>query len=70
MKLLSSVIIADSFDSRHIQDRSFLKVYNKDPAQAFNHTSRAVNGDIRVSTSAVFTLLFPLAFTLNVEILN
>ncbi|KGL79541.1 Sickle tail protein, partial [Tinamus guttatus] len=35
-------------DVRNIQDRSFLKVYNKDPAHAFNHASRAVNGDIRV----------------------
>ncbi|KYO46806.1 hypothetical protein Y1Q_0014409 [Alligator mississippiensis] len=35
-------------DVRNIQDRSFLKVYNKDPAHAFNHTTRAMNGDIRV----------------------
>nr|XP_008110634.1 PREDICTED: sickle tail protein homolog isoform X13 [Anolis carolinensis] len=35
-------------DVRNIQDRSFLKVYNKDPAHAFNHMPRAVNGDIRM----------------------
>ncbi|XP_066441427.1 sickle tail protein homolog isoform X9 [Eleutherodactylus coqui] len=35
-------------DVRNIQDRSFLKVYNKDPAQAFNHTPRALNGDVRM----------------------
>uniref|UniRef100_A0ACB8FWJ0 Uncharacterized protein n=1 Tax=Sphaerodactylus townsendi TaxID=933632 RepID=A0ACB8FWJ0_9SAUR len=32
---------------KNIQDRSFLKVYNKDPAHAFNHMPRAVNGDVR-----------------------
>ncbi|XP_064906815.1 sickle tail protein homolog isoform X25 [Columba livia] len=42
-------------DVRHIQDRSFLKVYNKDPAQAFNHTSRAVNGDIRMQREIAYT---------------
>ncbi|XP_053569916.1 sickle tail protein homolog isoform X1 [Bombina bombina] len=35
-------------DVRNIQDRSFLKVYNKDPAHVFNHTPRTVNGDIRM----------------------
>nr|XP_020657277.1 sickle tail protein homolog isoform X2 [Pogona vitticeps] len=35
-------------DVRNIQDRSFLKVYNKDPAHAFNHMSRAINGDVRM----------------------
>ncbi|XP_069585676.1 sickle tail protein homolog isoform X13 [Ranitomeya imitator] len=35
-------------DVRNIQDRSFLKVYNKDPAHAFNHTPRTVNGDVRM----------------------
>ncbi|XP_061441854.1 sickle tail protein homolog isoform X16 [Rhineura floridana] len=34
-------------DVRNIQDRSFLKVYNKDPAHAFNHISRAVNGEMQ-----------------------
>ncbi|XP_015708765.1 sickle tail protein homolog isoform X9 [Coturnix japonica] len=42
-------------DVRNIQDRSFLKVYNKDPAHAFNHTSRAVNGDIRMQREIAFT---------------
>ncbi|XP_066485116.1 sickle tail protein homolog isoform X12 [Tiliqua scincoides] len=35
-------------DVRNIQDRSFLKVYNKDPVHAFNHMPRAVNGDVRM----------------------
>ncbi|ETE72262.1 Sickle tail protein-like protein, partial [Ophiophagus hannah] len=34
-------------DVRNIQDKSFLKVYNKDPAHVFNHMSRAINGDVR-----------------------
>ncbi|TKC42720.1 hypothetical protein EI555_002828 [Monodon monoceros] len=34
-------------DVRNIQDRSLLKVYNKDPAHAFNHTPKTVNGDVR-----------------------
>ncbi|NXC48279.1 SKT protein, partial [Penelope pileata] len=42
-------------DVRHIQDRSFLKVYNKDPAHAFNHTSRAVNGDIRMQREIAYS---------------
>ncbi|XP_051466722.1 sickle tail protein homolog isoform X2 [Apus apus] len=41
-------------DVRNIQDRSFLKVYNKDPAHAFNHTSRAVNGDIRMQREMAY----------------
>ncbi|XP_057288450.1 sickle tail protein homolog isoform X4 [Pezoporus wallicus] len=41
-------------DVRNIQDRSFLKVYNKDPAHAFNHTSRAVNGDIRMQREIAY----------------
>uniref|UniRef100_U3JXT4 KIAA1217 n=1 Tax=Ficedula albicollis TaxID=59894 RepID=U3JXT4_FICAL len=41
-------------DVRNIQDRSFLKVYNKDPAHAFNHTSRAVNGDIRMQRETAY----------------
>ncbi|OBS64683.1 hypothetical protein A6R68_06778 [Neotoma lepida] len=32
-------------DVRNIQDRSLLKVYNKDPSHAFNHMAKAVNGD-------------------------
>nr|XP_033787258.1 sickle tail protein homolog isoform X4 [Geotrypetes seraphini] len=35
-------------DIRNIQDRSLLKVYNKDPAQVFNHTPRTANGDLRM----------------------
>ncbi|XP_074722339.1 sickle tail protein homolog isoform X6 [Strix uralensis] len=42
-------------DVRNIQDRSFLKVYNKDPAHAFNHTSRAVNGDVRMQREVAYT---------------
>ncbi|NXF00518.1 SKT protein, partial [Smithornis capensis] len=42
-------------DVRNIQDRSFLKVYNKDPAHAFNHSSRAVNGDIRMQREIAYT---------------
>nr|XP_009671926.1 PREDICTED: sickle tail protein homolog isoform X1 [Struthio camelus australis] len=42
-------------DVRNIQDRSFLKVYNKDPAHAFNHASRAVNGDIRMQRDMAYT---------------
>ncbi|XP_061852571.1 sickle tail protein homolog isoform X5 [Colius striatus] len=42
-------------DVRNIQDRSFLKVYNKDPAHAFSHTSRAVNGDIRMQREIAYT---------------
>ncbi|XP_032847071.2 sickle tail protein homolog isoform X9 [Tyto alba] len=41
-------------DVRNIQDRSFLKVYNKDPAHAFNHTSRAVNGDVRMQREIAY----------------
>ncbi|XP_062363337.1 sickle tail protein homolog isoform X2 [Cinclus cinclus] len=41
-------------DVRNIQDRSFLKVYNKDPAHAFNHTSRAVNGDTRMQRETAY----------------
>ncbi|XP_008941358.1 PREDICTED: sickle tail protein homolog, partial [Merops nubicus] len=42
-------------DVRNIQDRSFLKVYNKDPAHAFNHTSRAINGDLRMQREIAYT---------------
>lgn len=51
IELLSSSIISGVFDSRNIQDRALLKVYHKDPAHiSFNHSSRALNGDLRVST--------------------
>lgn len=53
IRLLSSAIVMDVFDSRNIQDRSLLKVYNKDPSHAFNHMAKAVNGDVRVSTAVV-----------------
>ncbi|XP_075068066.1 sickle tail protein homolog isoform X16 [Mixophyes fleayi] len=43
-------------DVRNIQDRSFLKVYNKDPAQAFNHTPRTVNGDVRMQRDITYTV--------------
>ncbi|KAJ8277605.1 hypothetical protein GJAV_G00077450 [Gymnothorax javanicus] len=35
-------------DVRNITDHSFLKVYHKDPAQAFNHNARPTNGDSRM----------------------
>lgn len=34
---------------RSITDHSCLKVYHKDPAQAFSHGGRPANGDARVS---------------------
>lgn len=40
------------FPYRSITDHSCLKVYNKDPAQAFSHGPRPANGDARVSTPA------------------
>ncbi|XP_053323102.1 sickle tail protein homolog isoform X3 [Spea bombifrons] len=43
-------------DVRNIQDRSFLKVYNKDPAQAFNHTPRTVNGDIKMQRDISYSV--------------
>lgn len=58
VRLLSSAIVIDVFDSRNIQDRSLLKVYNKDPAHAFNHTPKTMNGDLRVSVSVLFLILF------------
>ncbi|XP_061127933.1 sickle tail protein homolog isoform X2 [Syngnathus typhle] len=36
-------------DVRNITDHSCLKVYHKDPAQAFSHGPRPANGDARVS---------------------
>ncbi|XP_043739178.1 sickle tail protein homolog isoform X15 [Cervus elaphus] len=41
-------------DVRNIQDRSLLKVYNKDPAHAFNHTPKTVNGDMRMQREVVY----------------
>ncbi|XP_075683658.1 sickle tail protein homolog isoform X1 [Rhinoderma darwinii] len=43
-------------DVRNIQDRSFLKVYNKDPAHAFNHTPRTVNGDVRMQRDITYNV--------------
>ncbi|KAM9307883.1 sickle tail protein homolog [Gastrophryne carolinensis] len=43
-------------DVRNIQDRSFLKVYNKDPAHAFNHTPRTVNGDVRMQRDISYSV--------------
>uniref|UniRef100_A0A7N8WN05 KIAA1217 ortholog n=1 Tax=Mastacembelus armatus TaxID=205130 RepID=A0A7N8WN05_9TELE len=37
-------------DVRNITDHSCLKVYHKDPAQAFSHGPRPANSDARVST--------------------
>uniref|UniRef100_A0A8C2MHJ9 Enhancer trap locus 4 n=1 Tax=Cricetulus griseus TaxID=10029 RepID=A0A8C2MHJ9_CRIGR len=41
-------------DVRNIQDRSLLKVYNKDPSHAFNHMAKAVNGDMRMQREIVY----------------
>uniref|UniRef100_A0A8C9SZU3 KIAA1217 n=1 Tax=Scleropages formosus TaxID=113540 RepID=A0A8C9SZU3_SCLFO len=41
-------------DVRNITDHSCLKVYHKDPAQAFNHGSRPANGDARVHREALY----------------
>ncbi|XP_013868828.1 sickle tail protein homolog isoform X15 [Austrofundulus limnaeus] len=37
-------------DVRNITDHSCLKVYHKDPAQAFSHGSRPANGDARMQS--------------------
>ncbi|XP_072507831.1 sickle tail protein homolog isoform X13 [Notamacropus eugenii] len=41
-------------DVRNIQDRSFLKVYNKDPAHAFNHMPKTMNGDMRMQREIAY----------------
>ncbi|XP_069912243.1 sickle tail protein homolog isoform X17 [Oryctolagus cuniculus] len=41
-------------DVRNIQDRSLLKVYNKDPAHVFNHTPKTMNGDARMQREMVY----------------
>ena len=43
----SCMVTSSSY--RNITDHSCLKVYHKDPAQAFNHGTRPTNGDARVS---------------------
>uniref|UniRef100_A0A673AKC2 Si:ch211-285f17.1 n=1 Tax=Sphaeramia orbicularis TaxID=375764 RepID=A0A673AKC2_9TELE len=40
-------------DVRNITDHSCLKVYHKDPAQAFNHGPRPTNGDARMHSDMV-----------------
>ncbi|KAI4887294.1 hypothetical protein NFI96_030153 [Prochilodus magdalenae] len=41
-------------DIRNITPHSCLKLYHKDPAQAFNHTSRSNNGDTRISRERLY----------------
>lgn len=43
--------LATSSPYRNITDHSCLKVYHKDPAQAFSHGPRPTNGDARVSST-------------------
>ncbi|KAK7163120.1 hypothetical protein R3I93_007229 [Phoxinus phoxinus] len=42
-------------DVRNITSQSCLKVYHKDPAQAFNHSARANNGDIRITRERLYS---------------
>ncbi|XP_051873019.1 sickle tail protein isoform X3 [Pristis pectinata] len=50
-------------DLRNIQDRALLKVYHKDPAHiSFNHSSRALNGDVRMQREMVYTKEAPPSF--------
>ncbi|XP_043546397.1 sickle tail protein-like isoform X1 [Chiloscyllium plagiosum] len=50
-------------DLRSIQDRALLKVYHKDPAHiSLNHSSRAVNGDVRMQREMVHTKDAPPSF--------
>ncbi|KAA0719262.1 Sickle tail protein -like protein [Triplophysa tibetana] len=42
-------------DARNITPQSCLKVYHKDPAQAFNHNPRANNGDIRITRERLYS---------------
>uniref|UniRef100_A0A671K2N7 Si:ch211-207d6.2 n=1 Tax=Sinocyclocheilus anshuiensis TaxID=1608454 RepID=A0A671K2N7_9TELE len=52
-------------DVRNITSHSCLKVYHKDPAQAFNHNTRANNGEIRVSDKSVTAV--PLNFQVSMS---
>ena len=52
-----------SSSCRSITDHSCLKVYHKDPAQAFSHGPRPANGDARVSTQPT-----PMQVKMNVSI--
>ncbi|XP_048468050.1 sickle tail protein isoform X2 [Rhincodon typus] len=50
-------------DLRSIQDRALLKVYHKDPAHiSLNHSSGAVNGDVRMQREMVHTKDAPPSF--------
>ncbi|XP_051989627.1 sickle tail protein homolog isoform X2 [Xyrauchen texanus] len=42
-------------DARNITPHSCLKVYHKDPAQAFNHNAKANNGDIRITKERLYS---------------
>uniref|UniRef100_A0A8C1X966 Si:ch211-207d6.2 n=1 Tax=Cyprinus carpio TaxID=7962 RepID=A0A8C1X966_CYPCA len=42
-------------DVRNITSHSCLKVYHKDPAQAFNHNARANNGEIRITRERLYS---------------
>ncbi|XP_051984109.1 sickle tail protein homolog isoform X1 [Xyrauchen texanus] len=42
-------------DVRNITPQSCLKVYHKDPAQAFSHNARAKNGDIRITRERLYS---------------
>ncbi|XP_031418717.2 sickle tail protein isoform X3 [Clupea harengus] len=41
-------------DVRNITPHSCLKVYHKDPAQAFNHNSKPNNGDVRIHREKLY----------------
>ncbi|XP_073704397.1 sickle tail protein homolog isoform X3 [Garra rufa] len=42
-------------DVRNITSHSCLKVYHKDPAQAFNHNTRANNGEVRITRERLYS---------------
>ncbi|XP_059419598.1 sickle tail protein homolog [Carassius carassius] len=42
-------------DVRNITTHSCLKVYHKDPAQAFNHNAKANNGEIRITRDRLYS---------------
>ncbi|XP_050991359.1 sickle tail protein homolog isoform X2 [Labeo rohita] len=42
-------------DVRSITSHSCLKVYHKDPAQAFNHNARANNGEVRITRERLYS---------------
>ncbi|XP_047666743.1 sickle tail protein isoform X3 [Tachysurus fulvidraco] len=42
-------------DVRSITDQSCLKVYHKDPAHAFSHAARPINGDARMHREVMYT---------------